>query len=65
MPVWVPDHEQEAIRDLTRAREDMKHLERQVRQRLSAFLLCHAQCYGSGKSKWTQAYRGVGRYDSL
>lgn len=55
-PVWVPDHEQEAIRDLTRAREDMKHLERQSRQRLSAFLLRHGQRYVSGKSKWTQAY---------
>ena len=55
-PVWVPDQEQEAIRDLTRAREDMKHLERQARQRLSAFLLSHNQRYDSGKSKWTQAY---------
>lgn len=55
-PVWVPDQEQEAIRDLTRAREDMKHLERQSRQRLSAFLLRHSQRYDSGKSKWTQAY---------
>jgi transposase len=55
-PVWVPDQEQEAVRDLTRAREDMKHLERQARQRLSAFLLRHGQRYDSGKSKWTQAY---------
>jgi len=55
-PVWVPDHEQEAIRDLTRGREDMKHLERQARQRLSAFLLRHGRRYTSGKSKWTQAY---------
>lgn len=55
-PVWVPDQEQEAIRDLTRAREDMKHLERQARQRLCAFLLRHGQRYDSGKSKWTQAY---------
>ncbi|MBL4710777.1 MAG: IS110 family transposase [Flavobacteriales bacterium] len=55
-PVWVPDEEQEAIRDLTRAREDMKHLERQARQRLSAFLLRHGQGYDSKKSKWTQAY---------
>jgi len=54
--VWVPDQEQEAIRDLTRAREDMKHLERQARQRLSAFLLRHSHRYDSGKSKWTQAY---------
>lgn len=55
-PVWVPDQEQEAIRDLTRAREDMKHLERQARQRLCAFLLRHGHRYDSGKSKWTQAY---------
>ena len=55
-PVWVPDEEQEAMRDLTRAREDMKHLERQSKQRLSAFLLRHGQIYASGKSKWTQAY---------
>lgn len=54
--VWVPDSEQESMRDLTRAREDMKHLERQSRQRLSAFLLRHGQNYDAGKSKWTQAY---------
>jgi transposase len=53
--VWVPDQAQEALRDLTRAREDMKHLQRQVRQRLSAFLLRHGRRF-SGKSKWTQVY---------
>jgi transposase len=35
--VWVPDGTQEALRDLTRAREDMKHLQRQAKQRLLAF----------------------------
>ncbi len=55
-PVWVPDAEQEAMRDLTRAREDMKHLERQFKQRLNAFLLRHGQSYTTGKSKWTQAH---------
>lgn len=54
--VWVPDEEQEAMRDLTRAREDMKHLQRQSKQRLNAFLLRHGRHYVSGKSKWTQAY---------
>lgn len=54
--VWVPDEEQEAMRDLTRAREDMKHLERQSKQRLNAFLLRHGRHYESGKSKWTQAH---------
>ena len=53
--VWVPDQAQEALRDLTRCREDMKHLQRQARQRLSAFLLRHGRCFG-GKSKWTQAH---------
>lgn len=53
--VWVPDGAQEALRDLTRAREDMKHLQRQAKQRLLAFLLRHGRSYG-GKSNWTQAH---------
>ena len=32
--VWVPDEEQEAIRDLVRCRADFKHAERRARQRL-------------------------------
>ena len=55
-PVWVPDQEQEAMRDLTRAREDMKGLERTTKQRLNAFLLRYARIYASGKSRWTQAH---------
>jgi transposase len=55
-PVWVPDEEQEAMRDLTRAREDMKHLERQSKQRLAAFLLRHGRNYEPGKTKWTQTH---------
>lgn len=54
--VWVPDQAQEAMRDLSRAREDMKHLERQSRQRLNGFLLRHGHGYDSKKSKWTQAH---------
>src|SRR5512143_1395245 len=54
-PVWVPDKEQEAIRDLTRAREDMKAMEGHAKQRLGAFLLRHGKSY-PGRSKWTQAY---------
>lgn len=54
-PVWVPTHEQEAIRDLTRAREDIKAIELKARQRLGAFLLRHGKIYG-GKSKWGPAH---------
>jgi transposase len=53
--VWIPDGLQEALRDLTRAREDMKHLQRQAKQRLLAFLLRHGKRY-TGKSNWTQAH---------
>lgn len=53
--VWVPDKLQEGMRDLTRAREDMKEIERHCRQRLGAFLLRHGKKY-SGKSKWTQTH---------
>ena len=54
--VWVPGPEQEAVRDLTRAREDTKALERQAKQRLGAFLLRHGRLYASGKTKWTEAH---------
>ncbi len=54
--VWVPDLEQEAMRDLTRAREDMKGLERITKQRLNAFLLRHGRNYDRGKCRWTQAH---------
>ena len=55
-PVWVPGPEQEAVRDLTRAREDLKTLERQAKQRLNAFLLRHGRIYASGKAKWTKTH---------
>ena len=56
MAVWVPGEEQEAMRDLTRAREDMKAIELKARQRLGAFLLRHGWVYEKGKSRWTQAH---------
>jgi transposase len=57
-PVWVPGPEQESIRDLTRAREDLKSMERRTKQRLGAFLLRHGKVYRAGKKKWTQRYFG-------
>ena len=53
--VWVPDEMQEAIRDLVRCREDFKHAERRVRQRLNSFLLRHGGCIRVG-GHWTQAH---------
>jgi transposase len=53
--VWVPDAEQEALRDLSRAREDMKIVDKQLRQRLNGFLLRHGRHY-QGRGRWTQAH---------
>jgi transposase len=53
--VYVPFVEDEAMRDLTRAREDAKAVERKAKQRILAFLLRHGHRY-SGKSPWSRAH---------
>lgn len=55
-PVWVPDPEHEAMRDLVRARADMVDALRKARQRLGGFLLRHGRGY-EGK-RWTARHRG-------
>jgi transposase len=54
--VWVPGPDQEAVRDLTRAREDLVSMERRAKQRLGAFLLRHGKVYRAGVKKWTKRY---------
>ena len=54
--VWVPDQEQERMRDLSRARDDMKAQERKARQQLNAFLLRHGYHWPRGKSRWSPAH---------
>ena len=54
--VCVPDEEHEAMRDLTRAREDMKALELKARQRLGTLLMRHGRVYRGGKSRWTLSH---------
>jgi transposase len=54
--VWVPDEEQEAMRDLTRARDDMKSQERKARQQLNAFVLRHGHHWPSTKTRWTKTH---------
>ena len=55
--VWVPDEEQEQMRDLSRARADMKAQQLKARQQLNAFLLRHGHHWPRAKSRWTQAHR--------
>lgn len=54
-PVYVPTVEDEAMRDLTRAREDVVKAHRVARQVLLAFLLRHGKRY-SGKTHWSKAH---------
>ena len=49
--VWVPDTEQEAIRDLTRLRGDMKTQECKARQQLNACMCCARVTIGRGTRK--------------
>lgn len=53
--VWIPDPADEAIRDLSRAREDAVNNRTQMRQQLKGFLLRHDRRYG-GKTSWCGAH---------
>jgi len=54
-PVYVPFAEDEAIRDLTRAREDAKIDEKKSKQRLLSFLLRSGLRY-TGRKTWSKAH---------
>lgn len=54
--VYVPTEEDEAMRDLTRGRQDAVKSLRVARQVLLAFLLRHGYRY-SGRSYWTKAHK--------
>jgi len=53
--VAIPDTRDEAIRDLSRAREDAVRARLKARQQLKAMLLRHGHRY-SGKTSWTAAH---------
>jgi len=61
--VWIPDPSQEAMRDLSRCWEDMRLIERELKQRLSAFLLRRDRrypgrsCWGRGHFRWLREQR--------
>jgi transposase len=56
-PVWVPDADHEALRDLVRARLVAKGDQRRARHRLGQFLLRHGIRKPDGTSAWTQGHR--------
>jgi transposase len=55
-PVWVPDQEHEALRNLVRARADAKVDELRAKHRLSKFLLRQGAQPPAGVGNWTKRY---------
>lgn len=56
-PIHVPTSDDEAVRDLVRAREDVRRDLTAARNRLAKFLLRHGRIYREGKN-WTVRHRG-------
>jgi transposase len=55
-PVWVPDQEHEALRNLVRARADAKVDDLRAKHRLSKFLLRQGCCPPVGVHNWSRRY---------
>ena len=55
-PVWIPDADHEALRDLVRAREAAKKDQLRHRHRLGKFLLRHGKRPTAVGKAWTQKY---------
>ena len=55
-PVWVPDADHEALRDLVRAREAAKKDQLRHRHRLGKFLLRHGKRPTDAGKAWTEKY---------
>jgi transposase len=56
-PVRVPSTEEEALRDLVRAREDVRGDLMRARHRVSKMLLRHDQRFSAGQRAWSQRHR--------
>ncbi len=54
--LYVPEPEDESIRDLARTREDIRRARHKARQQVQALLLRHGRRY-AGKCAWTLAHR--------
>jgi len=54
-PIYVPNEEDEALRDLVRARADSRDALKRAKQQLKAFLLRHNKVF-PGKSCWSRYY---------
>lgn len=56
-PVWVPTPEEEAFRDLSRARQTAKQEQQRVRNRITSLLLRLGVAEPAGVNRWTVRYQ--------
>ncbi|MCF6194112.1 MAG: IS110 family transposase [Kangiellaceae bacterium] len=54
--VWVPNTEQEAMRDLVRIRLDFKIQETKAKQQINGFILRNGHIWPKEKSRWTKEF---------
>ena len=54
--IRVPTPEEEALRDLIRAREDIKTKETNSKRQLNSMMLRHGRIFSGGKSLWTKLH---------
>jgi len=54
--IRVPTPEEDALRDLVRAREDVKIKETNTKRQLSSLMLRHGRTFTAGKSSWTKKH---------
>ena len=54
--VWIPNTEQEAMRDLVRIRVDFKIQETKAKQQINGFILRNGHIWPKGKSRWSKSF---------
>lgn len=54
--IRVPTPEEEALRDLVRAREDLKIKDANTKRQLNSLMLRHGRIFSGGKSHWTKKH---------
>lgn len=55
--IRVPTEEEEALRDLIRAREDIKRMETNTKRRILALMLRHGRIWRGTRHHWTKRHR--------
>ena len=56
-PVYVPDEQDDAVKEYVRMRDDANAELKRVKQQITAFCIRHSKLYDGAKHKWTKEHR--------